>query len=285
MEYILHLVILTAIYTMVAQGLNLSVSYAGLVSLAQAGFYGIGAYTAAILSTQYGCPFGASLAAAMIINGLAAILISLVVLRTAEDYFSICTLGVQIIIYALMNNLTQVTRGPMGIPDIPPIGLLDGSSKLYLTGVTFFCLGVTWWILYNLTHSGFGRLLKAVREDMVYTSSIGRDGYRTRVTAFTISAVLAAIPGVLYAHYITYVDPTAFTTAESIFILSIVIIGGTGSLTGCLLASAVVVFLPEALRFIGMPGTLAANLRQILYGTALMIMGLAKYKDLARKFI
>jgi branched-chain amino acid transport system permease protein len=122
----------------------------------------------------------------------------------------------------------------------------------------------------KLAGSSFGLSLRALSEDEIFAQSFGKNVYLSKVIAFTASAMLAAIPGVLYAHYITYIDPTSFTVDESIFILSIVILGGMRNLRGSLIASAFLVLLPEALRFIGMPSSIAANTRQIIYGGALI---------------
>ena len=134
MEYILHLLILICFYTLLSQSLNLSAGYTGLISLAQAGFYGIGAYTTAILSTQFGFSFWLNLPLAMLISGAIAFVVSLIALRTVEDYFIICTLGIQVILFSLMNNLMNVTRGPLGIPGIPSISFFGMSldSKISL---------------------------------------------------------------------------------------------------------------------------------------------------------
>jgi branched-chain amino acid transport system permease protein len=274
MEYLLHLLILIAFYTMLSQSLNLSAGYTGLISLAQAGFFGIGAYTTAVLSTQFGFSFWINLLIAMFISGLTAFLVSLIALRTVEDYFIICTLGIQVIIFSLMNNLMSVTKGPLGIPGIPAIDFLGFSlnSKISFLLLSVFFVGVIWFILNNLTKSGFGKTLKAISEDEIYAQSIGKNVYLSKIISFTISGVLAAIPGALYAHYISYIDPTGFTVGESIFILSIVIIGGMGNLRGSFLASAFLVLLPEVLRFVGMPNSIAANMRQIIYGAILVLI-------------
>ena len=135
MDYIIHLLLLICFYTLLAQSLNLSAGYTGLVSLAHAGFYGIGAYTTAILSVNYGFPFYINLPLAMLISGAIALIISFIALRTVEDYFIICTLGIQIIIFSIMNNWTQLTNGPLGISGIPSIIILGVSFKskiLYL---------------------------------------------------------------------------------------------------------------------------------------------------------
>jgi branched-chain amino acid transport system permease protein len=127
-------------------------------------------------------------------------------------------------------------------------------------------------LLRNLTTSSFGLVLKALSEDEIFTQSIGKNVYLTKVITFTFGAMIAAIPGVLYAHYISYIDPTSFTVDESIFILSIVIIGGMRNLWGIVAAAAFLILLPEALRFVGLPNSLAANLRQIIYGIILVAL-------------
>jgi branched-chain amino acid transport system permease protein len=281
MDYILHLLILIAFYTMLSQSLNLAAGYTGLISLAHAGFYGIGAYTTALLSVNYGLPFWMNLPVAMFISGVVAILVSLIALRTVEDYFIICTLGIQVIIFSLMNNLMQVTRGPLGIPGIPAIRFFD--NKIAFLCLCLLLVIIVWLVLNNISKSGFGKTLVAISEDEIYAQSIGKNVYGAKVTAFTISAVLAAIPGALYAHYITYIDPTSFTVNESIFILSIVIIGGMGNLRGSFFAATFLVLLPEALRFVGMPDNIAANMRQIIYGLILVLV-MMRGKDFFTSF-
>ena len=274
MEYILHLLILICFYTMLSQSLNLSAGYTGLISLAQAGFYGIGAYTTAILSVNFGFSFWLNLPLAMLISGAIAFVVSLIALRTVEDYFIICTLGIQVILFSLMNNLMTVTRGPLGIPGIPSISFFGISldSKISFLTLSLLFVAIVWIVLKNISKSGFGKTLTAISEDEIYTQSIGKNVYQSKIISFTTSAILAAIPGALYAHYISYIDPTSFTVNESIFILSIVIIGGLGNLTGSFLAAAFLVLLPEALRFVGMPDSIAANMRQIIYGLILVVV-------------
>lgn len=274
MEYILHLFILTAIYTLLSQSLNLSAGFTGLISLAHAGFYGIGAYTAAILSTQFASSFWLSTPLAMLLSGAIAFIVSLIALRTVEDYFIICTLGIQVILFSIMNNWMDLTRGPLGIPGIPSISLfgLNFDSKISFLLLSLFFVAIIWFVLRNISKSGFGKTLTAISEDEIYSQSIGKNVYLSKTVSFTLSAIFAAIPGSLYAHYVSYIDPTSFTVNESIFILSIVIIGGLGNLTGSFLAAVFLVLLPEALRFVGMPDSIAANMRQIIYGLILVIV-------------
>lgn len=257
-----------------SQSLSLSAGYSGLISLAHVGFYGVGAYTAAILSVNYGIPFLVTLPLSMLLSGLVAIAVSVISLRTVDDYFIIITLGIQVAISSVMNNWQRVTRGPLGIPGIPPIKILGISfdSKISFLLLSLFFVGVVWFLLNNITRSPFGRVLIALSEDEIFTKSLGKDVYKAKIISFTISAMFASVAGVLYAHYISYIDPTSFTINESIFILSIVIIGGMRNLWKIALAAVFLVLLPEALRFVGMPNTIAANMRQIIYGAILILV-------------
>ena len=259
---------------MLSQSLNLSSGFTGLISLTHAGFYGIGAYVTAILSTYYGITFWLTILLAMLISGCIAFIVSVIALRTVDDYFIICTLGIQIILFSVMNNWMEVTRGPLGIPGIPSIQLFGFSfdSKILFLLLSLFFVILVWFILRNISKSGFGKTLTAISEDEIYSQSIGKNVSLSKTVSFTISAILAAIPGTLYAHYISYIDPSSFTVNESIFVLSIVIIGGLGNLTGSFFASTFLVLLPEALRFVGMPDSIAANMRQIIYGFILVIV-------------
>jgi len=279
MEYLLHLLILIGIYAMLSQSLNLSAGFGGMISLAHAGFYGVGAYTAALLAVNCELPFLLTLPIAMLLNGLLALVVSTIALRTIDDYFIICTLGIQVIVFSFMNNWMSLTRGPLGIPGIPSIQLfgIGIESKPTFLLLTLFFTVLLFSFLKKLTASSFGRTLRALSEDEIFTQSLGKNVYLAKLIAFTVSAMLAAIPGVLYAHYISYIDPTSFTVDESIFILSIVIIGGMRNLCGSLIASAFLVLLPEALRFVGMPNAIAANTRQIIYG-AILVFTMFKHK-------
>jgi branched-chain amino acid transport system permease protein len=274
MEYLLHLLILVGIYVMLAQSLNLSAGFGGMISLAHAGFYGVGAYTAALLAVNYQVSFLRALPVAMLLCGLLALIVSTIALRTIDDYFIVCTLGIQVIVFSLMNNCMSLTRGPLGIPGIPCISLFGTAieTKWAFLLLTVVFAALVFVFLQKLTGSSFGRTLRALSEDEIFTQSLGKNVYLSKVTAYTISAMLAAIPGALYAHYISYIDPTSFTVDESIFILSIVIIGGMRNLWGSVIAAAFLVFLPEILRFVGMPNAIAANMRQIIYGGILIFM-------------
>jgi branched-chain amino acid transport system permease protein len=274
MEYLLHILILICIYIILAVSLNLLVGYTGILSIAHAAFYGIGAYVAALMALRLETPFLLNLVLAIIAAGTFGAIVGIPSLRLRDDYFIIATFAFQIIIFSILNNLVSFTGGPLGLPGIPQpeiFGLTISTHIEFLILVGILA-GLVYLSANRIVKSPFGRLLKAIREDEVFTQAAGRNVASAKVKIFIISASLASIAGVIYATYITYIDPTSFTLMESIFIISIVIIGGAANLKGSILGAAFLVALPELLRFIGLPSSVAANIRQILYGVMLVIM-------------
>ncbi len=274
MEYLLHILILIGIYVILSVSLNLIVGYTGLLSIAHAAFYGVGAYVAALMALNLHSPFLVNIICAVILCGLLGALVGIPSLRIRDDYFVIATFAFQVIIFSILNNWVSFTGGPMGLPGIPQptiFGLTISSSVEFLCLVGLLC-ALTLWISHRIVQAPFGRVLKAIREDEVFAQAAGKNVGAYKVLVFVIGAGMAGVAGVMYAHYISFIDPTSFTVMESIFIISIVIIGGAGSQWGPVLGAVVLVVLPELLRFIGLPSAVAANLRQIIYGGLLVAM-------------
>lgn len=284
MDYLLHLVVFVLIYGMVALSLNVASGFTQLISLAQAGFFGVGAYTTAILAMQYGWPLWVNLPLGMVVSGMVALPVAFVALRTVEDYFIICTMGMGVILFSVMNNWMELTRGPLGIPGIPAVTLLGypltTKWEWVLLAGAFYA--AVFWAARNLKRSALGRLLVAISEDEIFCQSLGKNVGLAKLQSFVLGAMLAAAPGALYAHYVSFIDPSSFTIHESIFILSIIIVGGMGNLWGSLAAVAFMVLVPEALRFVGLPGGIAANVRQMLYGAALILVIWLQYNNTRR---
>jgi len=269
MEYLIHLVILISIYSILGLSLNLVVGYTGLLSVAQAAFYGIGAYATAILMTGFGINFYLSLVLGMILAALAAFLVGLVLSKFKGDYYALVSLGFNVIIFSVFLNWQSLTRGPLGIPGIPrpaPPFLLVALAALAL--VYFFCR--------FLVNSSFGRTLMAIREDEKAIQIFGYQTHHFKLAIFTISAALAAVAGSLFASYISFIDPSTFSLNESVFIFAIIIFGGLADLRGSVLGALFLILLPEALRFVGFPPDVAAQMRQLIYG--LILIGLMLYR-------
>lgn len=286
MEYIFHIIIMIVIYMVLAISLDLLAGHTGLLSITQAGFYGVGAYTSALLVVHLKAPFFLSVLAGMAIAALVSLIVSLPSLRLHDDYFVIATFGFQMIIFSVFNNWMAVTRGPLGIPGIPQPSIFGWTinSKFGFLLLAACFAAFAYFIVDRITSSPFGRVLHAIREDEVFAQSLGKNTLRFKVVAFAVSAALAASAGSLYAHYITFIDPTSFTVMESILVISMVIIGGAGSRWGPLVGAVVLVTLPEILRFVGLPNAVAANLRQIIYGLLLVLMMLLRPRGLVGKY-
>jgi len=272
MTYLLHILIYIGIYIILAASLNLLAGYTGILSIAHAAFYGVGAYVAALMALKLSSPFLVNLILAIIGSTVLGALVGIPSLRIKDDYFIIATFAFQVITFSILNNWVSFTRGPMGLPGIPrPVILgIEISGHVGFLILVGILAGVTLLVCRRVTESPFGRVLQAIREDEVFAMAMGKNVASFKVRVFMLGAGLAAIAGVMYATYISYIDPTSFTVMESIFIISIVIIGGAGSIWGPVIGAVVLVALPELLRFVGLPNSIAANLRQILYGGLLV---------------
>ena len=228
MEYLLHILILIGIYVILSVSLNLIVGYSGLLSIAHAAFYGVGAYVAALMALKFHSPFLANIVCAVILSGLLGALLGIPSLRIRDDYFAIATFAFQVITFSVMNNWVSFTSGPMGLPGIPQPAIFGWKITThydFLLVIFLLCV-ITLWISHKIVSSPFGRVLKAVREDEVFAQAMGKNVASYKILIFVIGAGMAAVAGVMYAYYISFIDPTSFTIMESIFIISIVIIGG-----------------------------------------------------------
>ena len=276
MEYLLHIGIMLCIYVILVLSTNLTVGMANLLTLCQAAFYGIGAYIGTFFLMQFNLPFVVIALIVMLATGLTSLLISFASVKLKGDYFILGTLGFQMIVYTILYNWLSVTRGPYGIPGIPSIKLLGIWSLDGIYAYFFLALivAVLVCLLFSrLQHSPYGRMLKAIRTDELSAQALGRNTTRLKAWAFFISAAFAGVAGLIYASYVSYIDPTSFTLDESIFIITALFIGGIGSrVWGPIAGAAVVVILPELLRFVGLPDAVAANLRQVIYGLVLIVL-------------
>ena len=277
---------MVSLYIAVALSLNLVIGESGLLSVCQAAFYGIGAYASTLLVMKAHWSFGASIIGTLVFASLSAICIGLPSLRLRGDYFVLATLGFQIILYSVLYNWADLTNGPNGIPGIPPprvFGIELASPYRYCTA-SFAMAAVIGGFTLVIVRSPFGRLMQAVRDNEVAAASLGKNWLLVRLTAFAIGAGLTAVAGAFYAGYARYIDPTSFTVMESIFMVSIVVVGGAGNFRGPAVGAVVLVLLPEGLRFLQIPEAIAANLRQVVYGMALVLFMLFRPKGIAGKY-
>lgn len=275
MEYVFHILILLNVYVMLVLSANLTIGMANLLTMCQAAFYGIGAYIGTFFLMQFHVPLLVIVAIVALVTGLFSFIVSYASVKLKGDYFVLATMGFQLIVYTILYNWTSVTRGPYGIPGIPGLrlfGVWELSGVFAYAALSLVLAGASILLFRRLHDSPFGRELRAVKADELMVQSMGRDTAAAKSRAFFLSAAVAGVAGVVYASYVSYVDPTSFTLDESIFIVSALFIGGIGNVKGPVFGALFVVLLPELLRFVGLPDAVAAHLRQIIYGLALILV-------------
>lgn len=287
MNYLFHIVIMINIYIILCVSTNLLVGMTNLLSLGQAAFYGIGAYIAVLSLMILNLPMIPTILLVMVGTAIASLLVAYPSLRLKGDYFVLATLGFQLIVFTILYNWVSVTRGPYGIPGIPSpklLGIISISGLIpFLILSSVFSILIIF-VFFKLVHSPFGRVLKGIRDDEIAVLSLGRNVTSFKIWAFVISSAFIGIGGFIYATYVSYIDPTSFNLDEAIFILAALLIGGTGNIKGPVAGAVFVVVLPELLRFVGFPDSIAANLRQIVYGLALIILMRYRPQGLAGEY-
>ena len=277
--YLIHLLILIGIYLILAIALQLVVGFTGLLNIGHIAFYCVGAYISALLALA-GWPWWICLILAGIGAMLFGFLLAVPTNKLKGDYLALATLGFSFVIYAIALNWTELTRGPLGLPGIPKPSLFGFvfSDNLAFLILTIVIAAISYFIIRRIVKSPFGRVLEAVRDDELAAQVLGKNTFRMKSYALAISAFFAGIAGSLYAHYITFIDPSSFTLMQLIPVIAIVIIGGLASLKGTIIATIILILLPEPLRFIGFPSSIVGPARQIIYALILLLILLYKPK-------
>jgi branched-chain amino acid transport system permease protein len=274
MSYILHIAILTNIYTILTLSLNLTIGYIGLPVLGHAGFACIGAYASTLLVIKLHFSPWISMLFAGIISSIFSLGVSIPAIRLKGDYLALATFGFGVITYNVVRNWESLTYGAFGISGIPTISLSNNNSNLlpeYFI-ISGAMMGISYFSILALVNSSFGYIIKGIKYDEIIILSMGINTTSYKVATVAISAFYAGIAGSLFAHYITFIDPTAFTISESLLIVIMVILGGISNIKGAFFGSFVLIVFPEILRFLGLPSTIAAPIRQISYGLMLILL-------------
>ncbi len=289
-----------AIWAILAVSLNLVVGFTGLLSVGHIGFFGLGAYTMAILTSDpayeqlrteaiptFGWPFFAALPVCIGLAGLAAILVGVVFNRFRDDIFVLVSFGFAIIAFNVFLNLRSVTRGAFGIHEIarPQIGgwVFDGEVEFLLLALVFLTLVmlISWFI----TTSSFGRVLTAIREDEQAIEVFGYRATHFKLAVWVISAMMTGLAGGLFASWTTFIDPNSFILLESVLLVSIVILGGLATIWGSLLGAMAFVLLEEGMRFIPyLPTEHIGQARQVVLGILLVLLMLFRPQGLVGRY-
>jgi branched-chain amino acid transport system permease protein len=273
-DYLLHIFIESCLLSTLAVSLNLLVGYCGLVSLGQMTFYAIGAYATALLAPATPFGYAAAWPAALIMSSIIAALQAAATSNLKGDEFAVATFAMHAVFWTLLMNWVDVTRGPLGITNIPAIQLfwipIDRPSRFFILAIIL--LSVSLFVVRRLERRPFGMLMRLVRDDEELAEVYGRNVKLLRRSVWVIAAMIGTSAGVLQASYVGYVNPISFSSMESALLLAVVMIGTPGTFWGPVIGSCVITVFPELLRFVGFPSAQAANIRQILLGLLLVLV-------------
>ncbi|WP_369682015.1 high-affinity branched-chain amino acid ABC transporter permease LivM [Malonomonas rubra] len=258
------------IYVVLGLGLNISVGLAGLLDLGYVAFFAVGAYSYALLNHHFGIGFWSILPVGGIFGCLFGVILGFPILRLRGDYLAIVTLGFGMIIKVVLENWSDFTFGPSGIANIDKPGLFGmdmniDSSTTYIYYIMIALVVFTILITNRLKNSRIGRAWIALREDEIACVAMGIDMARTKLSAYALGAFWAGMVGVLFAAKTTFINPASFTFMESAIILSIVVLGGMGSILGVILGAFILILLPEYLRAF-------SEYRMLAFGAAMVLM-------------
>lgn len=264
-EYLLNTAVLAGIYVILTSSLNITNGYTGLFSFGHAAFYGIGAYTAAILATRLGAGFWLTLPMAGLAAALFGAALAVPTLRLSGIFLALVTIGFQEITFLLTLNWIWLTRGPMGIPGVPPPRIfgfeLGGNTGYYYLVLALDVL--TLFVLSRVVTSRVGRAFVAIREDELAAQASGIPTFRMKVLSFVIATFFAGLAGAVFAHHARFVSADSFKLDETFVILTMLIVGGMGSFLGPIIGAVALVILPEVSRFL-------AEYRGVVYGLILI---------------
>ncbi len=260
--YVLNIMVMIFIFAMLAVSLDLVMGWAGQFSFAHAAFFGIGAYTTAILQRDFGTGFWMNLPAGIVVAGLCGLVLGLPALRLRGHFLAIVTIAFQTIVYLALTQWQSLTGGQFGI-EVKPVDGFGSIDRFYYLALGLSVVTVV--IGWCLTHSRLGQAWQAVRDDEVLARAIGLNTTASKLAAFVVAAGFAGAAGVLIAHHIRGVTPDDFTVLTSATIVAMVVVGGRGTIWGPLLGAVVFTALPEVLGF-------AANYKLIIYGFLMIVM-------------
>jgi branched-chain amino acid transport system permease protein len=273
--YVVNLAILIGINAILAVTLNFILGYAGIFSIAHAMFFGVGAYTAALVAMKLGAGFIPATLAGMVASGVISLALALPALRVRGEYFVAASLGLQMLAVTIFSEWKPVTGGIGGVIGIPPASIMgfEFTDPLHFLALTLACLAFVVLVIRVLVRSSFGRSLKALRDDEVAASAAGKNVAVIKTLAVVVACSLAAIAGSLFAFYLNFINVESFVLDVSVQVMAMVIIGGTATLFGPIIGAILVLLLPALLSYLPyLPPTEIGSIQQVIYGLAMVLL-------------
>jgi branched-chain amino acid transport system permease protein len=272
-DFWLHVLNMIGLFVILGLSLNLLLGYAGMASMAHAAFFGVGAYTTALCARDLGLPFPLTMVVAVAVTALLAGVVTFPALRVRGEYLILLTMAFQMVVYGLMLSWVDLTAGRTGISAIPRPRLFGATlvTPAQFLPLIAVCTAAVFAVAYRIGESPLGRVLKAMRDDETATLAIGKSVLRYKVLVFCVSGGLAAVAAALFAHYQAFINPFSFNLDRSIFIVALVVLGGTANLVGTVVGGILFVGLPEVLRFLQARQDIVDAIRNLLFGLLLMV--------------
>jgi len=285
-RYFMHIVVISGIFMILCMSWNLLAGYTGLLNLGHAAFYGIGAYTSALLAMKLGISPWFGLFAGGLVAAFFGFLLGIPSLRLSGPYLAITTIGFAEILRLVAVNWVDLTRGSLGLSGVPlltPIRLGDWSMKFYLEKdyyyVVLVAVLITFFCIRRLTQSQFGVSLQALRDDEPGAQSIGIKTTGYKLAVFTVSAFFAGFAGALFAHFVRLVSPETMALHTTFDILTMTMIGGLGTIAGPILGAVALTLFSEWLRYL--EELIKVDIRMVVYGFILILTILFMREGLA----
>ncbi len=275
LAYLLNLAVLMSINAILAVTLNFVLGYAGIFSMAHAVFFGVGAYTAAYFAIHVGLGFVAATLLSMLVAALISLALALPALRVRGEYFVAASLGLQMFAVTVFSEWKSVTGGIGGLTNIPGARVLgvEFSTPARFLALSLACLVLILAVVRALVRSSFGRSLKAIRDDETAAWACGKNVSIVKTTAVVVSSALAAVGGSLYAFYLSFINVESFGLDTSVFLMAMVIIGGTGTLFGPVVGAVLIMLLPALLSWLPyLPAAEVGSIQQMVYGLAMVLL-------------
>lgn len=249
-SYYLNVLVFVGIYSLITIGLSLLMGYTGQISLGHAAFFGLGAYTSGVLSTKFGVSPWLALLAGIFVTGGIAFLIGAPALKLKGHYLAMATLAFGYIVFIVFNQASSLTGGPSGFGQIPRfrLGNFLLRSDVHYYYLVWTLVIVVLLVSLNIIHSRVGRALRSIHEGELTANIMGVNTAKYKIQVFVLSAVYASLAGSLYAHFITFLNPTPFGFHFSIVLVAMVAVGGMASVWGAMIGAALLTILPEYLR-------------------------------------
>lgn len=273
MTYDSHILITFCVYTALGQSLVLAAGFGGMMSLSQAASLGVASYSAGLVAVSFGSSFFSQVLIAAAASLFFGWLLSLSGARHFDDEFILASLAIQVLFQSVVTNWQSLTGGPLGLSGIPGIRFFGWTVT---QGPDYAAAFIIWLILSSIalhwiSKSRYTAFLSAASSDPIFATSLGIAVTRIKGSALMLTSLLMVVPGILYASYARFLEPSTFSVGESILVLTVLIIGGRRSLIGVTVASAGLVLSAEGLKGVGLPAHLAANGRQVIFGALLIL--------------